>query len=87
MDGEWMPDVEANNDNRSAQVIQIDSSKHVAAITMCAIICGISLLGCVVFGAVTWNLTIEYSVVKNRQMHMQAELDVMKENERALRSQ
>lgn len=36
------PDIEANNDNRSAQVVQIDSGKHVSAVALCAALCGVS---------------------------------------------
>jgi hypothetical protein len=35
--------VNALSDNRSAQVIHIDSSKHVATVAVCAAICGISV--------------------------------------------
>lgn len=35
-------DFEANNDNRSAQVIQIDSGKHLSVVAVCAALCGIS---------------------------------------------
>jgi hypothetical protein len=36
------PDIEASNDNRSAQVIQIDSGRHVSAVAICAALCGLS---------------------------------------------
>jgi hypothetical protein len=48
LDGERAA-VNARADNRSAQVIQIDSSKHVAAVAVCAAICGISV------GAAIWS--------------------------------
>lgn len=35
-------DFEANNDNRSAQVIQIDSGKHLSVVAVCAALCGLS---------------------------------------------
>ncbi len=36
------PDIEANNDNRSAQVIQIDSGKHLSVVAICSALCGLS---------------------------------------------
>lgn len=35
-------ELEATNDNRSAQVIQVDSGKHVSAVAICAALCGLS---------------------------------------------
>ena len=32
----------ARNDRRSAQVIQVDSGKHVAAVAICAAVCGLA---------------------------------------------
>lgn len=36
------PDFDATSDNRSAQVITIDSGKHVSAVAICAALCGVS---------------------------------------------
>lgn len=36
-------DIDANSTNRSNQVIQIDNGKHVAAVAICAAICGMCL--------------------------------------------
>lgn len=35
--------LDALSDNRSAQVIQIDSGKHIAAVALCAALCGLSV--------------------------------------------
>lgn len=35
--------VEADVDNHSAQVVQIDNGKHVTAVALCAAFCGLSL--------------------------------------------
>lgn len=37
-----IPDFSAEAGERAAQVIQIDSGKHVAVVAVCAIICGMS---------------------------------------------
>lgn len=39
---EYPPDIEATNTDRSSQVIQIDSGKHVSAVAICAALCGVS---------------------------------------------
>lgn len=39
------PDIDANCDRQSAQVITIDAGKHVAAVAICAAICGMCLAG------------------------------------------
>lgn len=50
MDVDYPSDFAPNNDNRSAQVIQIDSGKHVAAVVLCALISGASVI-------FAWNAT------------------------------
>ena len=42
MAAEYPFDMEANSDNQSAQVIQIDSGKHLAVVAVCAALCGIA---------------------------------------------
>lgn len=42
MANEYPVDFDASNDNRSAQVIQIDSGKHVQVVATCAILCALS---------------------------------------------
>ncbi len=45
MDADYPADFDVSADNRSAQVIQIDSGKHIATVAICAALCGI----CAVF--------------------------------------
>ncbi len=73
--------LKARSDRRSAQIIQIDSAKHVAANVICAAICGMSLIVAIVSGIVTWNLNTEtrvtqskYEAVKNRLSEIEGEL-------------
>ena len=35
------PDIEQTNATRGAQILQIDSSKHISAVALCAIVCGL----------------------------------------------
>lgn len=42
--GDYPPDMETHTDNGSASVIQIDSSKHIATVAICAALCGMSVV-------------------------------------------
>ncbi len=63
--------------NRSAQVIQIDSSKHVAAIAICAVVCGVSAALSVWAAVTAQTAATEYRVVLNHYMHLEAQQEVM----------
>ena len=42
-DDDYPRDFAPSNSNRSAQVIQIDSGKHVALVGLCAALCGVAV--------------------------------------------
>jgi hypothetical protein len=73
--------VNALSDNRSAQVIHIDSSKHVATVALCAAICGLSV-GVAVWSAYTARdaateaRLAQYEVSKLRSDHDSLERQV-----------
>lgn len=71
--------------DRSAQVIQIDSGKHVAAVAVCAALCGM----CAIFA---WHsdqkadeAITEYHVMFNHQMYLENQVENLKEKLNALR--
>jgi hypothetical protein len=81
LDGERLGAFNAHADNRSAQVIQIDSSKHVAAITVCAAICGLSVCAAIwsaytARDAATEARLAQYEVSKLRSDHDSLERQV-----------
>lgn len=78
MTNEFDPYISQENAERGAQVIQIDSSKHVAAVAICAAICGISAAIAIWAGYQTQVMTTEYRVQLNHTMHLEAEQDALK---------
>jgi hypothetical protein len=71
------PFVHGEQGERSAQVIQIDSSKHVAAVTICAAICGMSVILSFIAAIVAWNSATEYRVLLNHTMELEAQVKAM----------
>lgn len=65
------------NADRGAQVIQIDSSKHVNAVAVCAIVCGMSVVLALVSAIVAWNAATEYRIVLNHTMELEAKVTAM----------
>lgn len=63
---------------RSASVIQIDTGKHVAAVAICAAICGLSLAVALWAGYQAQVMTTEYRVQINHTMHLEAEQEALK---------
>lgn len=57
-------DVEAHADNQSAQIIQIDASKHMAVMVLCAVVCGMSMAISTVALMVAWNSQTEARMVE-----------------------
>ncbi len=78
MDTDRIPDFNAECDERSAQVIQIDNGKHVAAVAVCAAICGLSLAVALWAGYQAQVMTTEYRVQLNHTMHLEAEQSALK---------
>lgn len=75
MDIDEPPYVHGEQGERSAQVFNIDTSKHVAAITLCAIIAGVSATIAIVCGCVAWSTTAQYQVILNHETKIEARLD------------
>jgi hypothetical protein len=71
------PFVHGEQGERSAQVIQIDSSKHVNAVVVCAIVCGMSVVFSLVSAIVAWNAATEYRVLLNHTMELEAQVTAM----------
>jgi mannose/fructose/N-acetylgalactosamine-specific phosphotransferase system component IID len=71
------PGIYQRNADRGAQVIQIDSSKHVQAITVCAAICGMSVVFALIAAIVAWNAATEYRVLLNHTMELEAKVTAM----------
>jgi hypothetical protein len=82
------PDIEANNDNRSAQIIQVETGRHVAAVAICAVICGMSVvvaMWCVdrfatisaAYEKSQTDMGTEYRLQLNHYMDLEAKQKVM----------
>lgn len=78
----------AEASERSAQVIQIDSSKHVTAVAVCAVVCGLCLMGtCWSLYQMHWtevhhhddamDLQDEYQKVRNHVIELEARTKVL----------
>lgn len=85
MDDNYPPDVEANCDNRSAQVIQIDNGKHVAAVAICAAICGMCAMFAWHADQSARDAITEYKVMLNHQMYLENQVENLKEKASAIR--
>lgn len=79
MDTDRLPDFEANCSDRSAQVIQIDNGKAVAAVAVCAAICGLSLAVALWAGYQAQLMTTEYRITTNHVMELEARQKLMEE--------
>ena len=64
--------LEADCDNRSAQVIQIDNGKYIAVVAVCAALCGISAVMAYNATNEARNASTEYRVLLNHYMELEA---------------
>lgn len=71
--------------DRSASIVNIDNGKTVAAVAVCAAVCGLSM-GIALWAAWTSDkTTIEYRVMLNHQMQLENDLKTLQEKYDALR--
>lgn len=75
---EYDPYISQDNAERGAQVIQIETGKHVTAVAICAALCGISAAIALWAGYQAQVMTTEYRVAINHTMHLEAEQDALK---------
>lgn len=76
-----IPIMDAVADNRSAQVIQVDTGRHVAVVAICAVICGI----CTTISFTTWramhddmvDVQDQYQKERNHVIELEARLKVL----------
>ena len=73
--------IEQQNAERGAQVIQIDSSKHVSVIAWCAAICGVCLAGLVVCACIAnWAIT-ENRVTQSKFENLHSRVIALENND------
>lgn len=77
--------IEQQNAERGAQVIQIDNGKHIAAVAICAAICGLALAVALWAGYQAQVMTTEYRVVLNHTMEMEAKQKIIIDEVEALK--
>ena len=58
------PYIDADNDNRSAQVITIDSGKHLNVVVTCAVLCTITVVGTFWAWKEAYNASTEVRVMQ-----------------------
>ena len=68
------PMVKADNDNRSAQVIQIDSGKHVAVVALCAALCAGSMVYAMLANTKAEDARMESRMLQYYVLEMDAKL-------------
>ncbi len=61
--------------DRNAQVIQIDSSRHIVTVAICAIVCGVCLSGAILASGIAWNASTDALMTRNRLISLQAQHD------------
>ena len=80
MDTDRVQDFCAEASERSAQVIQIDNGKHVAAVAFCAIVCGFCAALCwkmsVSFHDDSVDIQDQYQKERNHVIELEARLKV-----------
>ena len=67
-----IPSISQRNDGRANQAIIIDTGKHAALITNCAIVCGICMALAVVCAGICWWTITEYRIVLNHYMELES---------------
>lgn len=68
------PYIQAENDNRSAQVIQIDSGKHVAVVALCAALCAGSMVYAMLANTKAEEAKMESRMLQYYVLEMDAKL-------------
>jgi hypothetical protein len=63
------------NGTRGAQLIQVDSSRHIATVAICSVICGICLSGALLSAGIAWNASTDALMTRNRLISLQAQHD------------
>lgn len=71
--------------DRSNQSIVIDNGKYVAAVVMCAAICGMSVMFAWHADKTADNAITEYRVMLNHQMYLENQVENLKEKGNAVR--
>lgn len=72
--------LDAECDNRSAQVIQIDNGKYIAVVAVCAALCGVSCVMSWMAAAEARTATTEYRVLLNHTMELEATLKALEDS-------
>lgn len=85
MENNWPPDVEQTAGERSNQTIVIDNGKYVAAVVMCAVLCGASWVYAWHADKTADNAITEYRVMLNHQMYLENQVENLKEKGNAVR--
>ena len=76
--------ISQRNEERGAQVIQIDSSKHVAAVAVCAAICGVSLAIAIWAGITAEHAQTEYVIMLSHQTKLEAREEFLEDKVKEL---
>lgn len=66
------PDFHNEAGERSAQVINVDTGKHIAAVVLCAAVCGMSVVFAWRASLLATETTIEYRVLLNHTVELEA---------------
>lgn len=66
------------NADRGAQVIQIDNGKHVTAVVVCAVVCGMSVILAVWAALMARDSITEYRILLNHYMELEAQVEALK---------
>lgn len=87
MDTEHDYDPTQTAGDRSNQSIIIDNGKYVAAVVVCAALCGASWVFAWHAAYVAEKADTQYQVMLNHQMYLENQMDNLKEKKDAVRSQ
>jgi hypothetical protein len=79
------PDVEQNSGDGSNQSIVIDNGRYVAAVVICAVLCGASWVYAWHADQRSTEAITEYRVMLNHQMYLENQVENLKEKHDALR--
>ncbi len=80
MDTDRVPDFEANNGERGAQIIQIDNGKAVAAVAVCAAFSAACAVLAVWSAFEARDAQTEYRVMLNHSMELEAAVRQLERN-------
>lgn len=80
MDDNYPPDVEANCDNRSAQIIQIENGRAVLATTLCGVIAalGVGLSAFAIY--ISQQAAMEARVLEQSVMELKPRVDLLEKH-------